>query len=128
MAVVSVIAYRVRAGRGRRIRSLSVEDKARYAHDWSGIQARFVATPITALQEADKLALSILRDWGARINDGWRPAEMHRARELGRANAGLPGAEDLRNAMSQYQIIVDDAVGESMRKSLDAPRQGLCPA
>jgi len=29
----------------------------------------------------------------------------------------------LRSAMLQYEIIVDDAVGQSMRKSLDAQRQ-----
>jgi hypothetical protein len=125
--VVSAIAYRVSMARRRRIRSLSTEDKARYAQSWSAIQARFMATPTTALQEADQLALSILRDRGARINDGWRPAEMHRAQELARANGGLPAAEDLRNAMSQYEVIVDDAVGESMRKSLDARRHEVAP-
>jgi hypothetical protein len=105
-----VIAYRVKAWRGR-IRSLSAENKARYAQSWTAIQTRFLETPATALQEADDLAISILRDRGAKMGDGWRPAEMHRARELARSNEGRSTADDLRNAMSQYKIIVDDAVG-----------------
>jgi hypothetical protein len=105
-----VIAYRVKAWRGR-IRSLSAENKARYAQSWTAIQTRFLETPATALQEADDLAISILRDRGAKMGDGWRPAEMHRARELARTNEGRSTADDLRNAMSQYKIIVDDAVG-----------------
>jgi hypothetical protein len=105
-----VIAYRVKAWRGR-IRSLSAENKARYAQSWTAIQTRFLETPATALQEADDLAISILRDRGAKMGDGWRPAEMHRARELARSNEGRSTADDLRNAMSQYKIIVEDAVG-----------------
>ena len=120
--VVTVIAYRVILARRGRIRSLSPENKARYAQSWSAIQARFLAQPAAAVQEADQLAVSILRDRGAKMNDGWRPAEMQRARELARASEGDSATEDLRNAMSQYEIIVADAVGESMRKSLDPQR------
>jgi hypothetical protein len=127
--VVSVIAYRVNVARRGRIRSLSPENKARYAQSWSAIQARFLATPRAAVEEAEQLAVSILRDRGARMNDGWRPAEMHRARELARTiegdstTGGDSATEGLRSAMLQYEIIVDDAVGESMRKSLGAQRQ-----
>jgi hypothetical protein len=121
--VVIVIGYRVILARRARIRSLTPENKARYAQTWSAIQARFVTQPASALQEADQLALSILRDRGTRVNDGWRPAEVQRARELARTHEGDPTNEGLREAMLQYEIIVDDAVGESMRKSLDAQRR-----
>ncbi len=121
--VVIVIAFRVIAGRRGRIRSLSPESKARYAQSWSAIQSRFLASPAAAVQEADQLAVAILRERGAKINDGWRPAEMQRAQELARTSQGDPATEDLRKAMLQYEIIVDDAVGESMRKSLDAQRR-----
>jgi hypothetical protein len=120
--VLAVIAYRVNLARRGRIRSLSSENKARYAQAWSAIQARFLETPATAVQEADQLAISILGDRGAKMNDGWRPAEMHRARELARSNDGRATTDHLRDAMSQYEIIVDDAVGAPMRKSLDAQR------
>ena len=120
--VVIVIAYRVSLARRGRLRSLSPENKARYAQSWSAIQARFLAEPAAAVQEAEQLAVSILRDRGAKVNDGWRPAEMHLARELASSNEGDSGTEGLRKAMLQYQMIVDDAVGESMRNSLDAQR------
>jgi len=93
--VVTVIAYRVILARRGRIRSLSPENKARYAQSWSAIQARFLAQPAAAVQEADQLAVSILRDRGAKMNDGWRPAEMQRARELARASEGDSATEDL---------------------------------
>lgn len=118
--VVIVVAYRVISVQRRGLRSLSPESQARYAQSWSAIQARFLPNPAAAVQEADQLVVSILRDRGA---DGWRPAEMHSAQELARTNEGNYTTEDLRSAMLQYEIILDDAVGESMRKSLDAKRQ-----
>ena len=121
--ILVVVGYRVRLALRGRIRSLSPENKARYAQSWSAIQARFVAEPAAAVQEADQLAVSILRDRGARMNDGWRPVEMQRAQQLARGSEGDPANADLRDAMLQYEIIVDDAVGESMRKSLDAQRR-----
>jgi hypothetical protein len=121
--VLVVVGYRVNLARRGRIGSLSSENKARYAQSWSAIQARFLETPATAVQEADQLAISILRDRGAKVNDGWRPAEMHRARELARGDEGRSTMDDLRDAMSQYEIIVDDAVGEPMRKSVGIQRQ-----
>ena len=63
-------------------------------------------------------------DRGARTDDDRRlPAEMRRARELAGTNEGDSGTEGLRKAILQYQTIVDAAVGESMRKSLDSQRQ-----
>jgi hypothetical protein len=121
--VVIAIAYRVSLGRRGGLRSLSPENQARYAQSWSAIQARFLANPAAAVQEADQLVVAILSDRGARMNDGWRPAEMRRAQELARTNEGNSTTEDLRSAMLQYEIIVDDAVGQSMRQSLDAQRQ-----
>lgn len=125
--LVIVFVYRARVtGRGR-LQSLSPENKARYAQSWSAIQARFLAKPEAAVQEADELALSILRDRGARMNDGWRPAEMHRARELARPEEGGSTTEGNRQAMLQYEVIVDDAVGKPMRRSLDAQREEVVP-
>jgi hypothetical protein len=122
--VVIVIAYGVSLARRGRLRSLSPENKARYAQSWSAIQARFLAEPAAAVQEADQLAVSILRDRGARMDDDKRlPADMRRAREVARTNEGDSGTEGLRKAMLQYQTIVDDAVGETMRKSLDVQRK-----
>jgi Tfp pilus assembly protein PilV len=118
--VVIVIALGVSVVRRGRLRSLSPELKSRHAQSWTAIQARFLAEPAAAVQEADQLAVSILRDRGAKMDDDRRlPAELRRAREAAGTNEGQSGTEGLRKAMLHYQAIVDDAVGESMRKSPD---------
>jgi Tfp pilus assembly protein PilV len=118
--VVIVIALGVSMMRRGRLRSLSSELKSRHAQSWTAIQARFLAEPAAAVQEADQLAVSILRDRGAKMDDDRRlPAELRRAREAAGTDEGQSGTEGLRKAMLHYQAIVDDAVGESMRKSPD---------
>jgi predicted Holliday junction resolvase-like endonuclease len=122
--VVIVIALAVFMTRRGRLRSLSPELKSRHAQSWATIQTRFLAEPAAAVQEADQLAVSILRDRGAKLDDERRlPGELRRAREAARTNEGESGTEGLRKAMLHYQAIVDDAVGESMRKSPDMPRE-----
>jgi hypothetical protein len=117
--VVIVIAVVIMTRRGR-LRSLSPELKSRHAQSWTAIQTRFLAEPAAAVQEADQLAVSILRDRGSKMDDDRRlPGELQRAREVAGTNEGQSGTEGLRKAMLHYQAIVDDAVGESMRKSPD---------
>lgn len=118
IAAVVVIALGVSVMRRGRLRSLSPELKSRHAQSWTAIQARFLAEPAAAVQEADQLAVSILRDRGAKLDDDRRlPDELRRAREAARSTEGQSGTEGLRKAMLRYQAIVDDAVGESIRKS-----------
>ena len=122
--VVTVIALGVNLMRRGRLRSLSPELKASHAQSWRAIQARFLAEPAVAVQEADQLAVSILRDRGAKMDDARRlPPALGRAREAARTDEGQSGTEGLRKAMLEYQAIVDDAVGESMRKSAEIQRK-----
>jgi hypothetical protein len=122
--VVIVIALVVSMTRRGRLRSLTPEVKSRYAQSWTAIQARFLAEPAAAVQEADQLAVSILRDRGSKMDDDRRlPAELRRAREVAGTKEGQSGTEGLRKAMLHYQAVVDDAVGESMRKSPDMQRK-----
>jgi len=122
--VVIVIALGVSMMRRGRLRSLPPELRSRHAQSWTAIQARFLSEPPAAVQEADQLAVSILRDRGAMMDDGRRlPDELRRAREAAASNEGQSGTEGLRKAMLQYQAIVDAAVGESMRKSPDIQRK-----
>jgi len=119
-AVVIVIAFGASMMRRGRLSSLSPELKSRHVQSWTAIQARFLAEPPAAVQEADQLSVSILRDRGAKMDDDKRlPNELRRAREAARTNEGQSGTEGLRKAMLHHQAIVDDAVGESMRKSPD---------
>ena len=124
LVIVVMIALGVTMMRRGRLRSLSPELKASHAQSWTAIQARFLAEPAAAVQEADQLAVSILRDRGAKMADDRRlPAELLRAREAARTDEGQSGTEGLRKAMLQYQAIVDAAVGESMRKSPEIQRK-----
>jgi len=122
--VVIVIALGVNIVRRGRLRSLSPELKSRHAQTWTAIQARFLAEPAAAVQEADQLAVSILRDRGAKLDDDRRlPAELRLAREAALTNEGEAGTEGLRKAMLRYQAVVDDAVGGSMHKSPEIQRK-----
>jgi hypothetical protein len=122
--VVIVVALGVSMMLRGRLRPLSSELKSRHAQSWTGIQGRFLAEPAVAVLEADQLAVSILRDRGAKMDDDRRlPAELLRARGAAGTNEGQSGTEGLRKAMLRYQAIVDDAVGESMRKSPDIQRK-----
>jgi len=123
LAVVAVVLGLSAMRRGR-LRSLSPELKTRHAQSWTAIQARFLSEPAVAVQEADQLAVSILRDRGARMNgDRQLPGELRRARDAASTKEGQSGTEGLRKAMLEYQAIVDNAVGESMRKSPDIQRK-----
>jgi hypothetical protein len=118
--LVIVIALVVFMAQRGRLRSLSPELKSRYAETWTSIQARFLAEPAAAVQEADQLAVSILRERGAKMEDDRRlPGELRRAREAAGTNEGQSGTEGLRKAMLEYQAIVTDAVGEPMPKAAD---------
>ena len=122
--VVIVIALGVSMMRRGRLRSLSPQLKAGHAQSWAAIQARFLAEPAAAVQEADQLAVSILGDRGAKMDDDRQlPGELQRAREAARTDEGQSGTEGLRKAMLRYQAILDDAVGESMRKNPDIQRK-----
>jgi hypothetical protein len=121
IVAVVVIALGVNMIRRGRLRSLSPELKSRHAQSWTAIQAQFLAEPAAAVQQADQLAVS---DRGAKVDDDRRlPAELRRAREAARTNEGEAGTEGLRKAMLHYQAVVDDAVGESMRKSPEIQRK-----
>ena len=93
----------------------------RYAQAWRAVEAKFVDDPAAAVRDADALAVSIYRERGATTEDARHlPDELQRAREAARVDEGRSGTEGLRNAMLHYQRIVDDAVGERMRKSVES--------
>jgi hypothetical protein len=90
--VVIVVALVVTMTRRGRLRSLSPELKSRHAQSWTAIQARFLAEPAAAVQEADQLAISILRDRGAKMDDAALPG--HRQRRGWRLDSQVPGHQE----------------------------------
>lgn len=112
--------------RRNRLRPLSDEARGRYAQSWAAIESRFIGEPAAAVQEADQLALSILRDRGARIDDERRlPRELTQARDAAHTNEGQSGTEGLRKAMLHYRHMVDNSVGQSMRDRNEMPRKEI---
>ena len=124
VAVLIVIgAIAALMGSRSRMRSLPDESKRRYAVRWRAVEMKFVDNPQGALREADDLAVSVLRDRGAHMHDDHMPDDLRRAREYARNEEGRTGTEGMRRAMLEYRKIVDDAVGESTRKSAGDSRR-----
>lgn len=121
--VILAIAAAVLVARRPRLRALPDESRARFADEWRRVEAVFVDDPRRSVQEADALAVSILRERGARIEDGKAgPDDLRAARDLARDSGELGHTESLRRAMVAYQRIVDDAVGQSTRRASEARR------
>ena len=119
VAVLIVVGIAVAFSR-MRLRPLTDESKARYAEAWRGVQARFIEDPAAAAKEADELAVAILRERGAKMDDRQIPSDLRRAREAAGGAEGQTETEAIRRAMLGYQAIVESAVGGSTRK---APEQ-----
>lgn len=100
-----------------RLRALPDEAKGRYADAWRGVQAKFIEDPAAAAREADQLAVAILRERGAKMDDRQIPSDLRRAREAAGGAEGQSETEAVRRAMLGYQAIVEDAVGGSTRKA-----------
>jgi hypothetical protein len=118
VAVVAVIAILliVALSRGRTmgLRPLPDESRDRFARSWKTVESRFIEDPAAAIREADKLAVMILSERGATLDDNRSvPDDMRRAREEAATDQGRQGTEGMRRAMVHYKRIVDDAVGTS---------------
>ena len=126
VVAVIVVGIALFAIQRNRLRPLSDEARGRYAQSWSAIESRFIAEPSTAVQEADRLVVAILRDRGARIEDERRlPRELTEARAAAHTNEGQSGTEGLRKAMLHYQHMVEDSVGQSMRNRNEMKRKEI---
>jgi len=117
------------AGRYQRRQSLDIRDlpedqRARYAEDWRGVQARFVDAPADAVREADTLVAAVMRERGYPVADfEQRAADVsvdhpgvvdnyRRAHDISqRSAAGRASTEDLRQAMVHYRALFDELLG-----------------
>src|SRR2546423_2222737 len=117
LIVIGVIAA-LTGKRGPRLRALPDESRDRFARSWPAIETRFIEDPRGAVQEADKMAVMVLSERGATLDDDHRmPRDMRMAREAAASDQGRQGTEGMRVAMGHYKRIVDDAVGsDRMRR------------
>jgi hypothetical protein len=114
--VIALIAALAR-GRSRGLRPLPDESRDRFATSWKAIESRFIEDPAAAIREADKVAVMILSERGATLDDTRSvPDDLQKAREAAASDEGRQGTEGMRRAMVHYKGIVDDAVGTTRMK------------
>jgi len=119
-------AERELVGREKRVRKqrlhpLLEADRARFAADWSNVQARFVDDPSGAVQAADQLIKAVMLVQGYDIEDfDQRVADLsvehagvvqhyRAANDLAEANrAGQADTEELRQAVVHYRALFAD--------------------
>ena len=122
--VLVAIGIAVSMSRRSRMRALPEESKIRYAESWRQVEAKFIENPTLAVREADQLAVSVLRERGARMED-----ERHLPNDLVQARAALGvdenagGTEGQRRAMLHYKHIIDDAIGNTSTKPVETPKR-----
>jgi hypothetical protein len=103
------------------IRPLDPADADRYRKQWTDVQARFVDDPPGAVQEADTLIQSVMRDRGYPVEEfDRRSADLSvdhpRVVENYRAAHGIAvahtrgdaGTEELRTAVQHYRALFDE--------------------
>ncbi|HEU5076772.1 MAG TPA: hypothetical protein VFU02_21430 [Polyangiaceae bacterium] len=107
------------------LRELARETRARHASAWENVQRLFVDDPVGAVNEADALIKTVMRDIGYPIEDfDQRVADLsvdhpsvvqhyRAARTLAVANReGRANTEELRQAFVHYRALFADLLGE----------------
>ena len=123
IVAVVVIGLIVALTRGRtsRLRPLPDESRDKFARSWKAVESRFIEDPAAAIREADKVAVMVLTERGATLDDGQRmPEDLRTARADAASDDGRQGTEGMRRAMVHYKHIVEDAVGTSRMRRDEA--------
>ncbi|HEY2195401.1 MAG TPA: hypothetical protein VGH76_24300 [Actinomycetospora sp.] len=107
------------------LRSLDPQTRERFRGDWKQVQGEFVDDPGGAVEKADSLVTTIMRERGYPVEDFDRRAddisvehprvvenyrEARRVRDAHRN--GSAGTEDLRGAVTSYRSLVDALLDE----------------
>jgi hypothetical protein len=109
LAVVVAVGRAWRT-RGPRLVPLSPEARTHFVMAWHRITAGFVDAPREAVQQADALVLSLLRERGHQVQYDRVPKPIREARHwLARENTN--GTEALRQAMLHYRSIFTRSIG-----------------
>ena len=120
LAVIVAIA-RAWQARVPRPAPLSPEARTRFVNSWHRITAGFVDAPREAVQQADALVISLLRERGRPVLRGRFPKPIQEARRCV-ARESTSGTEALRQAMLRYRSIFTQSIG---RRRPEPDRQDL---
>ena len=109
---LAVIVAIVRAWQARepRLTPLSPEARDQFVHSWHRIAAGFVDAPREAVQQADALVVSLLRERGRPVHQDRPPRPILAARDLV-AGERTHGTEALRQAMLHYRSVFTRSIG-----------------
>ncbi|PGH50595.1 hypothetical protein [Streptomyces sp. Ru87] len=118
------LSERLRRHGDLRARPLTAEARESYVALWAGVQEQFVDSPETAVAEADRLLVRLVRDRGYPADDydeqvaalsvhhthhvdGYR--QVHAV--ASRARTGRAGTEELREVLVHARALFEDLVG-----------------
>jgi hypothetical protein len=109
---LAVIVAIVRAWQARepRIAPLSPEARNQFVNSWHRITAGFIDAPREAVQQADALVVSLLRERGRPVHHDKLPRPILEARDCV-ARESTSGTEALRQAMLHYRSIFTRSIG-----------------
>lgn len=109
---LAVIVAIVRAWQARppRLVPLSLEARDRFVASWYRIAAGFVDAPREAVQQADALVVSLLRERGRPVLHERLPKPILEARRW-TAHENKTGTEALRQAMLHYRSMFTRSIG-----------------
>jgi hypothetical protein len=123
------------ARREARVRKFHIEElpagaRERYTEEWRTVQTRFVDQPQSAITDADRLVVSVMRDrvypmeeFDQRVADisPDHPAVVDNYRAAHdiatRSEQGEVSTEDLRQAMVHYRTLFNDLLGTDERNT-----------
>ena len=121
----SELAQRERRVKGLDIRPLDPVTRAKYVHQWTGIQEQFVDRPQEAVANAQLMVGTVMTERGYPTEDDGQvlaDLSVEHAQTLDHYRAasaisdqGASGAattEDLRQAMIHYRVLFRDLLGE----------------
>ena len=124
--IVAVIVAVARAWQVRTPRLAPLPEDAvnRFRHAWDEIAARFVAEPKQAVNEADALVMSLLRERGHPLDHERLPGQMREARRKRIKGLEPDGTEALRQSILHYRAVFQQMISSrSRRQATDGQRE-----
>lgn len=118
---LAVLVAIVRAWQARspRLAPLSLEGRDRFVAAWYRITAGFIDAPREAVQQADALVVSLLRERGQPVLHERVPKPIQEARHW-TARENRNGTEALRQAMLHYRSMFTRSIGRRPATEPDA--------
>jgi hypothetical protein len=125
--IIAVIVGVIRAWQARtpQLRPLPEDAVNRFRQAWEQIAARFVNEPLEAVNEADALVLSLLREKGHPLDYERLPGRMREARRQRISGQEREGTEALRQSLLNYRAVFEQMLRDQGRMPAAARRREM---